>query len=96
LIGRPVHLKKVTFAQFEGEHMPMLWDIFCFSLLLPRGFSRSQYSNEQSSFVQCKIYFDRVLIRKKLFLENCQSYFKSDECSWDIIPGANLCPKVTF
>jgi hypothetical protein len=24
LIGRPVHLKKVTFAQFEGEHMPML------------------------------------------------------------------------
>ena len=66
------------------------------SLLLPRGFSRSEYSNQQSSFGQCKISFDRVLVREKLFLKNGNSYIKSDEYSWDNILRANFCPKVTF
>ena len=66
------------------------------SLLLPRGFSRSEYSNQQSSFGQCKISFDRVLVREKLFLKNGNSYIKSDEYSWDNILRANFCRKVTF
>ena len=40
--------------------------------------------------------FDRVPVRKKLFLKNYKSNFKSDKCFWDIIPWANLCPKVFF
>ena len=66
------------------------------ALLLPRGFSRSEYSNQQSSFGQCKISFDRVLVREKLFLKNGNSYIKSDEYSWDNILRANFCRKVTF
>ena len=46
----------------------------CVALLLPRGFSRSQNSNERSSFGQCKIYFNQVLIRKKLFHENYKTW----------------------
>ena len=49
------------------------------ALLLPRGFSRSEYSNQQSSSGQCKISFDRVLVREKLFLKNYKSYIKSDQ-----------------
>jgi len=66
------------------------------TLLLPRGFSRSEYSNQQSSSGQCKISFDRVLVREKLFLKNGNSYIKSDEYSWDNILRANFCRKVTF
>ena len=65
-------------------------------LLLTRGFSRSEYSNQQSSFGQCKIIFDRVLVQKKLFLKNYQSYIKSDQYSWGNIVRTNFCPKVTF
>ena len=66
------------------------------SLLLTRGFSRSEYFNQQSSFGQCKIIFDRVLVQKKLFLKNYQSYIKSDQYSWENIVRTNFCPKVTF
>ena len=76
---------------FEKPNSERFWPT-----AVTKGLFKKSYSNEQSSFGQCKINFDRVLIRKTLFLENCKRYFKSDECSWDIIPGANLCPKVTF
>ena len=66
------------------------------ALLLTRGFSRSEYSNQQSSSGQCKISFDRVLVREKLFLKNGNSYIKSDEYSLDNILRANFCPKMTF
>ena len=50
----------------------------------------------RAHLVNCNFFFDRVPIRKKLFLKNYNSYIKSDEYSWDNILRANLCPKVTF
>ena len=42
-------------SEFLSWLMKTVIKMVCTSLLLPRGFSRSEYSNQQSSFGQCKI-----------------------------------------